>query len=43
VLTGKLSDFAGVFLLAMTLAFFMPRRLACVVTAVLFVWWKSPV
>jgi hypothetical protein len=40
--TGKLSDFAGVFALAVFLAFVLPRKYACVAAGVLFVWWKSP-
>jgi hypothetical protein len=42
IVTGKLSDFAGVFLLAALLAVLFPRAIACVVAGVLFVWWKSP-
>lgn len=40
--TGKLSDFAGVFLLAMVLALVFPRVVACAAAGALFVWWKSP-
>ena len=41
-LTGKLSDFAGVFVLAVFLAAFVPRVPACIAAGLLFVWWKSP-
>jgi hypothetical protein len=41
-ITGKLSDFAGVFALAMFLGSAMPRVLACGAAGALFVWWKSP-
>ena len=43
-LTGKLSDFAGLFVFALFFAAFFPhRRLAvCVSTAVIFTFWKSP-
>lgn len=41
-LTGKLSDFAGVYVLAVFLAFVSPRGFACIAAGVLFVWWKSP-
>ena len=42
--TGKLSDFAGVFAFAAFFASAMPRRAAaiCVATGALFIWWKSP-
>jgi hypothetical protein len=44
VLTGKLSDFAGLFILPMFVAAFVPRSKIQVylLTAVLFVFWKSP-
>ncbi len=43
-ITGKLSDFAGVFAFAAFFASAMPRRAAsvCAATGALFVWWKSP-
>lgn len=41
-LTGKLSDFAGVYLLAVVLRCGIGRWPACVVTAAAFIWWKSP-
>ena len=42
--TGKLSDFAGVFAFAAFFASAIPRRAAtiCAATGALFVWWKSP-
>ncbi|HEY0159197.1 MAG TPA: hypothetical protein VGF28_18060 [Thermoanaerobaculia bacterium] len=40
--TGKLSDFAGVYLLAVVLRCAIGRWPACVVTAAAFIWWKSP-
>ena len=42
--TGKLSDFAGVFAFAAFFASVIPRRAAaiCAATGALFVWWKSP-
>lgn len=42
VVSGKLSDFAGVFLLATLLAVLFPRAIACVIAGALFVGWKSP-
>ena len=41
--TGKLSDFAGLFVFSLFWIAFFPRhkRLICVATAVLFVFWKS--
>jgi hypothetical protein len=43
-ITGKLSDFAGLFAFATFFASAFPRRAAaiCVATGALFVWWKSP-
>jgi hypothetical protein len=41
-ITGKLSDFAGVFALAMFLGSAMPRLFACGAAGAFFVWWKSP-
>lgn len=41
-ITGKLSDFAGVFALAMFLEMLVARSAACALAAALFVWWKSP-
>lgn len=44
VLTGKLSDFAGLFAFAVFFASVAPRRAMaiCTTSGVLFVWWKSP-
>lgn len=44
VLTGKLSDFAGLFIFPMFWAAFRPRwsREIYVATALAFMWWKSP-
>jgi hypothetical protein len=44
VVTGKLSDFAGLFIFPMFFAAFWPRRSReiCLATALAFVWWKSP-
>jgi hypothetical protein len=43
-LTGKISDFAGVFVLAVFLVacFSIRKVIAVLVTALFFVWWKSP-
>jgi hypothetical protein len=43
-LTGKLSDVAGLFALVVFLTAFLPHRRAAVhiSTALVFVWWKSP-
>lgn len=42
--TGKLSDFAGVFLLPLFLSVFIPKRIKALLlfTAALFIFWKSP-
>jgi hypothetical protein len=40
--TGKLSDFAGVFALALLLGSFTERALGCSLAAALFCYWKSP-
>jgi hypothetical protein len=44
LLTGKLSDFAGLFIFPMFFAALIPRhtRPIYVATAIAFVWWKSP-
>jgi hypothetical protein len=43
-LTGKLSDFAGLFVFAVFWMAFFPKRKNMIVgaTAILFTWWKSP-
>ncbi len=43
-LTGKLSDFSGVFAFCLFLITCLPRHphLCCVVGALLFAWWKAP-
>ena len=43
-LTGKLSDFAGVFILPFFLSYLFPQKEKhnIFLTAVFFVWWKSP-
>lgn len=43
-LTGKLSDFAGVIVLALLLACLFPRLSgkAALIPAAIFIWWKSP-
>ena len=43
-LTGKLSDFAGVFILPLFLAIFFPKRIKTIIpaSALFFVFWKSP-
>jgi len=44
LLTGKLSDFAGLFTFSLFLAVLLPNRvlLAHLVVAATFIWWKSP-
>lgn len=43
-LTGKLSDFAGLFVFAVFWMAFFPKKRNVIVwtTAILFTWWKSP-
>lgn len=43
LVTGKLSDFAGLFMVALPLLAIFPSRklLVCVLLAALFAWWKS--
>lgn len=44
VITGKLSDFAGLFAFAVFFASAGPRRAKaiCIASGVMFAWWKSP-
>lgn len=43
-LTGKLSDFTGVFILPLFLAIFFPKRIKTIIpaSALFFIFWKSP-
>jgi hypothetical protein len=43
-ITGKLSDMAGIILLPLLLAFLLPRisRYTALISALLFIYWKSP-
>jgi len=44
VITGKLSDFAGIAVVALLLGAFFPRRMPAIALgiSVVFLWWKSP-
>ena len=42
IVTGKLSDFAGLFAFAVFLCAVLPRRIAIVAAGAFFVYWKSP-
>lgn len=42
MVTGKLSDFAGLFAFAIFLGTVLPRNIACAGAGAFFIWWKSP-